>query len=111
MTGRYPHANGMMGLQHLGSSWDRAQWAVPGPRLLLPRDIEASSTRAGMGDAHLEERSAVELYDLTVDPWERDNLAGRPEVADVERDLADTLVRWQRETGDPLLAGPVPAPA
>ncbi|MEQ7127596.1 sulfatase [Actinopolymorpha sp. B11F2] len=91
--------------------WKYIHNAEPGPRLLLPRDIEASATRAGMGDAHLVERAAVEVYDLTADPWERDNLAGKPEVADVERELADTLVRWQRATGDPLLDGPIPAPA
>jgi arylsulfatase A-like enzyme len=91
--------------------WKYIHNAAPGPRLLLPRDIEASATRAGMGDAHLTERTTAEVYDLTTDPWERDNLAGRPEVADVEAELADTLVRWQRETGDPLLTGPIPAPA
>ncbi|HZC26250.1 MAG TPA: sulfatase-like hydrolase/transferase, partial [Actinopolymorphaceae bacterium] len=93
------------------SRWKYIRNFVPGPRLLLPRDIEASATRAGMGDGHLEPRVDVELYDLAADPWERTNLAGRPEVTDTEAALADRLETWQRETGDPLLAGPVPAPS
>ena len=90
--------------------WKYLRNGVPGPRLLLPRDIEASPTRAGLGDTHLQPRPEVELYDLPNDPWERQNLAGRPDLADVEEELAATLVRWQHETGDPLLAGPVPSP-
>ena len=93
------------------SRWKYIRNAVPGPLLLLPRDIEASPTRAGLGDAHLQPRPEVELYDLEADPWERQNLAGRPDLADVEKDLAASLERWQRETGDPLLAGPIPEPA
>jgi N-sulfoglucosamine sulfohydrolase len=55
-------------------------------------------------------REPVELYDLTTDPWERTSLAGRPETAEVETDLRQRLLRWMRETRDPLLEGPVASP-
>ncbi len=50
------------------------------------------------------------LFDLLLDPQERVNLAGRPDLADLQADLARRLDDWMRRTHDPLLAGPVPAP-
>ena len=44
-----------------------------------------------------------ELYDLEEDPWELHDLAGKPELAEVEEDLRERLVAWQRDTADPLL--------
>jgi hypothetical protein len=52
----------------------------------------------------------VELYDLEADPLERENLAGRKEVADVERELVERLARFQKETDDPILKGPIERP-
>jgi hypothetical protein len=56
------------------------------------------------------ERPYVELYDLVADPGEQTNLAGRPEVAALEADLRGRLLRWMRDTDDPLLRGPVASP-
>ena len=81
-----------------------------GPKLLLPTDIEQSLTRRDMGDEHLEQRPPVELYDLQEDPWEMENLAGRPEQADVESDLASLLQNLMEETDDPILHGAIPRP-
>jgi arylsulfatase A-like enzyme len=53
----------------------------------------------------------VELYDLEADPWEQENLAGRPEIAAIEAELDRRLWAWMAETGDPLLRGPVPSPS
>ena len=82
----------------------------PGPVLALPTDIEISLTRRDMGDTHLAPRPPVELYDLAADPLERDNLAGRPEHADIERALAAELGRFLSDTADPVVAGTIERP-
>ncbi|MFD5315272.1 sulfatase-like hydrolase/transferase [Streptomyces sp. NPDC127098] len=46
----------------------------------------------------------AELYHRATDPGEAVNLAGRPEHADVERRMADALLRWQVETADVIPA-------
>ncbi|UGS34414.1 sulfatase family protein [Capillimicrobium parvum] len=63
--------------------------------------------RYGWADRHVDRE---QLYDLIFDPDEGDNLAADPAYADVRRELAARLERWMRETRDPLLDGPVPAP-
>ena len=45
------------------------------------------------------------------DPNEAANLVDRPELRPILDDLRGRLHAWMRETGDPLLRGPVPAPA
>ena len=52
----------------------------------------------------------AELYDLRSDPNEWTNLAGRTEYARIESELEAKLATWMRETGDPLLDGPVASP-
>jgi arylsulfatase A-like enzyme len=41
-----------------------------------------------------------ELYDRAADPGELRNLAGSPEVAPIERELRDRILRWTVETAD-----------
>jgi arylsulfatase A-like enzyme len=55
-------------------------------------------------------RDAVQLYDLILDPAERNNLAGDPDYAAVREDLSDRLTAWMKQTNDPLLLGPIPKP-
>lgn len=81
------------------------------PVLTLPLDIAASPTARGYGSDWLRHRPPVELYDLTDDPWERRNLAGDPSTVSIQAELVERLTRWQLDTGDPLLDGPVPPPA
>jgi arylsulfatase A-like enzyme len=50
------------------------------------------------------------LFDLTLDPNEAHNLAQDPDYQDVLQEMRARLIRWMEQTGDPLLAGPVPAP-
>lgn len=49
-----------------------------------------------------------ELYDREADPYETINLAGRPDVADVERGLRDEVLRWLVETSDVVPWDPDP---
>lgn len=53
---------------------------------------------------------AEQLYDLVFDPNECANLASDPEHTEVLVEMRGRLERWMRETGDPLLCGPVPPP-
>lgn len=82
------------------------------PLLALPLDIAASPTARGLGDDTdaSRRRPPMELYDLTDDPWEQHNRADDPAFAPVCDELRDRLTRWQLDTADPLLAGPVPPP-
>jgi arylsulfatase A-like enzyme len=82
----------------------------PGPALLLA-DSEAGLVRRDFGNEHMRPRPEFELYDLAEDPFERVNLAGRPDSRDIERDLAQRLRAIQEETCDPVLNGPISRPA
>jgi arylsulfatase A-like enzyme len=62
------------------------------------------------GPSFKGERVPAELYDLEADPTEMNNLVGKSEFAEIERDLDARLTRWMEETDDPILKGPVPAP-
>ena len=55
-------------------------------------------------------RGHVELYDLTSDPWERTNLAGQPEAAELGVELRHRLHQWMIETNDPILHGAIGSP-
>ena len=77
----------------------------------VPGDIQAGAIFRADPSLYSRDRPAVvELYDLDADPLEQRNLAGRAEVAEVEKRLNAELWRWMRETDDPLLEGPVPSP-
>jgi arylsulfatase A-like enzyme len=54
---------------------------------------------------------AEQLYDLIFDPQERYNLAEAPAVQPVLQEMRERLRSWMERTADPLLQGPVPAPA
>lgn len=45
-------------------------------------------------------RAPEELYDLAADPWELNNVAGKPEYQAQLSELRNTLDRWIAETGD-----------
>ena len=44
-----------------------------------------------------------ELYDLMLDPQERNNLVTDPNYRDVLKDMKNRLTAWQEKTSDPLL--------
>ena len=51
-----------------------------------------------------------QLYDLVFDPVETCNLAGDSSAQPVLEEMRARLDRWMRDTDDPLLRGPIPAP-
>lgn len=52
----------------------------------------------------------LELYDLSADPWERNNLADDPRYVAIQRQLLARLADWMQMTNDPLLRGAVRSP-
>jgi arylsulfatase A-like enzyme len=58
-----------------------------------------------------DELPTTALYDLMFDPLEQNNLAEDASHAQIRADLEARLAGWMESTQDPLLNGPVPAPA
>ena len=81
------------------------------------RDIDGSPTKTEILRRRTEpeivpffklacaKRPAEELYDLSKDPQQIHNVAGRPEYADQQRKLRAALDRWMLETDDPRARG------
>lgn len=63
---------------------------------------------AGWGEQAVPQE---QLYDLVLDPAEGNDLAADPRQSAVLAEMRGRLDAWMRETDDPLLDGPVPAPA
>ena len=64
--------------------------------------------KAGWGAQILDQES---LYDLLFDPTEHANLVNDPGHKAVAEEMRGRLHRWMVSTNDPLLRGPVAAPA
>lgn len=81
------------------------------PYLPLPLDIEESLSRASLGNSHImRTREKEELYDLSTDPQEKNNLVSNSEYKNILEELKSELYRWQKEINDPILEGPIPVP-
>lgn len=79
------------------------------PSVYLPDDVFASlAGREVREQFQFGKRPSEELYDLDEDPYEKTNLAHDPEYAHVRNRLQTRLVRWMKNTSDPLLDGPIP---
>ena len=77
----------------------------------VPGDIQQGSIfRSNPGRYSSKRQQLVELYDLSVDLLEEHNLAGSPELADIQQALDQRLWQWMEETQDPLLLGPIASP-
>ena len=78
----------------------------------VPSNLDDGASKTIYLDAgHLDRPWPREgLFDLYLDPGERENLAADARFAAELDDLRGRLDRWMRETDDPLLRGPVPPP-
>jgi hypothetical protein len=47
-------------------------------------------------------QGAGQLYDLSADPLELDNMYGRPEVSDIQLEMLEELLAWTLRAADPL---------
>lgn len=56
-------------------------------------------------DLAFGKRPAEELYDLNKDPYQLNNVAGKPEYARIKEKLADALMAELKETKDPRVLG------
>lgn len=80
------------------------------PWLPLPSDIARSLSARSLPEKYRQPRDREELYDLQEDPLEMRNLVGDPRYRDIHQQLSEELTRWQRDTNDPILEGPMEAP-
>ncbi|KKL76233.1 hypothetical protein LCGC14_2046950, partial [marine sediment metagenome] len=84
-------------LQNMGEGWPyRGEWVGFWRGVRTPRWTYAR----WLNDEHPRM-----LLDLENDPFQRDNLAGKPEFADIEAKLEARLTRWIEETADPFETG------
>lgn len=83
----------------------------PSPSLAYWVRLKIDVTDASLATASAEVRRAYdifhnppteELYDLEKDPYEFNNLAGKPEYAAIQERLRVWLKSWQKQTNDPL---------
>ncbi|MET0817951.1 MAG: sulfatase [Solirubrobacteraceae bacterium] len=82
------------------------------PGHVLPNCDDSPSKDAFIAHGwHRHRLPRESLFDLFFDPGEARNMIDEPDYADVAADLRARLERWMAETDDPLLDGPVPAPA
>ncbi|MCY4072808.1 MAG: sulfatase [Chloroflexi bacterium] len=83
-----------------------------GRRLRVLPNIDDGITKSEWLDAGYgkSEIAPERLYDTWLDPVERVNLVDSAQHAEVLADMRARLERWMRDTDDPLLLGPVPAP-
>jgi len=79
--------------------------------VVLPNIDDGLGKRFLLRHGLKERRPAREmLFDLYLDPVERENVIDRPEYAAVREELRAALTEWMQCTGDPLLFGPVLPP-
>src|SRR3954453_6872745 len=79
---------------------------------VLPNTDDGPSKSLWLGHEGKQQRLPREqLYDLVFDPTEHHNLAADPDSAKALTEMRGRLDRWMTRTSDPLLKGPVPAPA
>jgi len=82
-------------------------WNVEAGIINVPGDIMHSPIFPQMINTITQERPHFELYDLSQDQQELNNLASNPDYAEVFHNLCHKLVDWMQKTDDPILKGPL----
>ncbi|MFK7694374.1 sulfatase [Paenibacillus sp. HJGM_3] len=79
---------------------------------VVPANIDAGLSKEHVVEHGLlaNELDRVMLFDLALDPNERQNLIGNPAYREIGNELSRRLDGWMEETRDPLLKGKVPKP-
>jgi N-sulfoglucosamine sulfohydrolase len=81
--------------------WQGPADSVRSPSFVsLRKRRDANELSAAQADVFLAPRPEVELYRVDRDPHQLKNLAGKAELADVQKDLSMLLNKWRDETGD-----------
>ena len=68
----------------------------------------AGKTLPWQEDIPMEPRPQVELYHVKADPHQLTNLAGKPQYSEIQKELAEVLKQWAKETGDTVPENPSP---
>ncbi|MEJ2614434.1 MAG: hypothetical protein P8Z35_05725, partial [Ignavibacteriaceae bacterium] len=55
-------------------------------------------------------RPFAQLYDLSKDPYELNDIGSKPEYASVVKEMSKSLLNWMEQVNDPLLKGPLRTP-
>ncbi len=87
--------------------FDRSTKAYTGvdgdPAIRLLPNVKNVDPKVRAAFVRSYDQPEVELYDLQNDPHEFTNLANKPEFAEIKAQLTKALIRWQKQTEDPLL--------
>lgn len=90
--------------------WDYIRYFDQGWARVNLSNIDSSPTKDLQVEAGLAERvkPMEQLYDVILDPGEKNNLADDPALAGVLEEMRGLLHRHMVATADPLLDGPIP---
>ena len=78
-----------------------------GPLVYIPVDAHLSLSGLAVRERLYVPNEPEELYDLHLDPLEKNNLIAHPDYQAIAARLRERVANWMHETDDPLLSGPV----
>ena len=79
------------------------------PLVYMPGDVYKGKAGQEMKEEYYATtRPKEELYNLSKDPLEKNNIANLREDTDILKTFREQLKNWMAETGDPLFSDPVP---
>jgi len=107
-----PTRDAIFAMMHAANRWTESR-CVRTKQYKLIRNFapgRAPKVPIQLGRSSSQERPVMELYDLTADPHELNNLGWSSDCEQVRHDLNMLLLNWLREVDDPILCGPVVSP-